>query len=160
MVAAAAMIARDPGLIEAVEQNLDGHTGPAHALQAAVAGYAEQFEALGGYFAERVADLRDVGMRAEAVLLGRPVPGVPELTEPSIVVAEDLAPAETAMLSPDLVLGIITSGEAGRVTPRSSRRSAACLPPSKWPGRSRSPTEPPLPSTASPGPWCWIPTRP
>ena len=110
MVAAAAMIARDPGLIEAVEQNLDGHTGPAHALQAAVAGYAEQFEALGGYFAERVADLRDVGMRAEAVLLGRPVPGVPELTEPSIVVAEDLAPAETALLSPELVLGIITSG--------------------------------------------------
>ena len=67
-----------------------------------------QFEALGGYFAERVTDLRDVGSRAVAAVLGVPAPGVPDFTEPSVVVAEDLAPAETATLDRSLVVGIVT----------------------------------------------------
>lgn len=49
-------------------------------------------------------------MRAEAVPPGRPVPGAPEPTEPNIVVAKDLASAETVVLSPGLMLGVITSG--------------------------------------------------
>lgn len=110
MIAAAAAIARDPGLLEGVETNLQT-MGPAHALHTAVEGYALQFEELGGYFAERVTDLLDVGARAEALLLGRPVPGVPELTRPSVVVAHDLAPADTAVMDPALVVGIVT--EAG-----------------------------------------------
>lgn len=110
MIEAAATIARDPGLIEAVDFHLQDGRGPAHALRGAVDSYAEQFTALGGYFAERVADLRDVGARAEALLLGRPLPGIPELHVPSIVVAEDLAPAETALLDPAMVLGLITTG--------------------------------------------------
>ena len=42
---------------------------------------------------------------------GVPAPGVPAFTEPSVIVAEDLAPAETATLDRRLVVGIIT--EAG-----------------------------------------------
>ena len=110
MIAAAAAIGRDPGLLDAVEENLKT-MGPAHALHAAVEGYALQFEELGGYFAERVTDLLDVGARAEAVLLGRPMPGVPELTRPSVVIAHDLAPADTAVMDPAMVVGIVT--EAG-----------------------------------------------
>jgi len=110
MVAAAAAIARDPGLLDTVTENLST-MGPAHALHEAVAGYAAQFEELGGYFAERVTDLLDVGARAEAILLGRPMPGVPELTEPSVVIAHDLAPADTAVMDPAMVVGIVT--EAG-----------------------------------------------
>ena len=107
MIAAAAAIARDPGLLDAVEDNLRSQ-GPAHALHTAVEGYAIQFEELGGYFAERVTDLLDVGARAEAVLLGRPMPGVPELSAPSVVIAHDLAPADTAMMDPAMVVGIVT----------------------------------------------------
>ena len=70
---------------------------------------AAQFEALGGYFAERVADLRDVGSRAVAAVLGVPAPGVPDFSEPSVIVAEDLAPAETATLDRSLVVGIVTA---------------------------------------------------
>ena len=70
--------------------------------------YCTQFEALGGYFAERVTDLRDVGSRAVAAVLGVPAPGVPDFSEPSVVVAEDLAPAETATLDRSLVVGIVT----------------------------------------------------
>ena len=66
-----------------------------------------QFEALGGYFAERVTDLRDVGARAVAVLLGVPAPG------PAIHRAEHhrrrgSRSAETATLDRALVAGIIT----------------------------------------------------
>ena len=41
-------------------------------------------------------------------MLGKPAPGVPSFTEPSVIVAEDLAPAETATLDRSLVVGIIT----------------------------------------------------
>lgn len=109
MVTAAAMIARDPGLAEAVSQQLAAGHDAVHALHEAVEGYARQLEDLGGYFAERVSDLRDVGMRAECLLLGRPIPGIPELLVPSIIVAVDLAPADTAPLDPAMVLGIVTA---------------------------------------------------
>jgi phosphotransferase system enzyme I (PtsI) len=66
------------------------------------------FSAAGGYLAERVTDLRDVRDRAVARLLGVADPGVPELTEPSVIVARDLAPAETASLRRDMVLAIVT----------------------------------------------------
>ncbi len=108
---ATALIARDKGLIKASAKQLAAGKGRANAISGAIEEYAAQFEALGGYFAERVADLRDVGSRAVAAVLGVPAPGVPHFTEPSVVVAEDLAPAETATLDRALVVGIIT--EAG-----------------------------------------------
>ncbi|GAA6525213.1 phosphoenolpyruvate--protein phosphotransferase [Intrasporangium sp. DVR] len=108
---ATALIARDKGLAKAAGKLLHAGLGPAHAVSGAVEEYAAQFEALGGLFAERVTDLRDVGSRAVAAILGVPAPGVPHFTEPSVVVAEDLAPAETATLDRALVVGIIT--EAG-----------------------------------------------
>ena len=108
---ATALIARDKGLVKAAAKQLAAGKGRANAISGAVEEYAVQFEALGGYFAERVADLRDVGSRAVAAVLGVPAPGVPHFTVPSVVVAEDLAPAETATLDRALVVGIIT--EAG-----------------------------------------------
>lgn len=106
---ATALIARDKGLVKAAGKLLHGGAGPATAIAGAVEEYAVQFEALGGLFAERVTDLRDVGSRAIAAVLGVPTPGVPDLHEPSIVVAEDLAPAETATLNRAMVVGIITA---------------------------------------------------
>lgn len=108
---ATALIARDKGLVKAAAKELAAGHGRAHSIANAVETYAAQFEALGGYFAERVADLRDVGSRAVAAVLGVPAPGVPPFTEPSVIVAEDLAPAETATLDRRLVVGIVT--EAG-----------------------------------------------
>ncbi|PIO49814.1 phosphoenolpyruvate--protein phosphotransferase [Leucobacter sp. OAMLP11] len=105
---ATAMIARDRSLHRAVAKHLGTGQGVATSIALSIDEFAAQFEALGGYFAERVTDLRDVGSRAIAEVLGVPAPGVPEFTEPSIVVAEDLAPAETATLDRSLVLGIVT----------------------------------------------------
>jgi phosphotransferase system enzyme I (PtsI) len=108
ILTATALIARDKGLHKAAGKHLAAGRGPATAVAAAVEDYAAQFSALGGYFAERVTDLRDVGSRAIARLLGVPAPGVPAFTEPSVVVAEDLAPAETATLDRSLVAAIVT----------------------------------------------------
>jgi phosphotransferase system enzyme I (PtsI) len=105
---ATALIARDKGLLKAAGKQIDAGRGPANAIANAVEEYCAQFEALGGYFAERVTDLRDVGSRAVAAVLGVPAPGVPDFTEPSVIVAEDLAPAETATLDRALVVGIVT----------------------------------------------------
>jgi len=111
---AGAMMARDPGLAMGVETQLQAGKGPTNAITAAVEEYCVMFESLGGYMAERVTDLRDVRDRAVARLLGKPEPGVPTLSVPSILAAHDLAPAETATLTAETCLGIVT--EAGGPT--------------------------------------------
>ncbi len=105
---ATALIARDRSLHKSVGRQLAKGVGPASSVEAAIEEFAAQFTALGGYFADRVTDLRDVGSRTVAAVLGRPAPGVPTLSEPSIIVAEDLAPAETATLDRAMVVGIVT----------------------------------------------------
>lgn len=106
---AGAMMARDPGLMSSIEAKLQTGAGITTAVDAAVEEYCVLLESLGGYMAERVTDLRDVRDRAVARLLGQPEPGVPELTEPSVLAAADLAPAETATLTAETCLGIITA---------------------------------------------------
>ena len=108
ILTATAMMARDPGLAAAADKHLTSGSGPATAVDAAAEEYCAMFSAAGGYLAERVTDLRDVRDRAVARLLGVADPGVPELTKPSVIVAHDLAPAETASLRRDMVLAIVT----------------------------------------------------
>ncbi|GIG53522.1 phosphoenolpyruvate--protein phosphotransferase [Demequina activiva] len=111
ILTATAMLARDPSLIDGAIARAASGAGPATAIDGATREFMDQFAALGGYFAERATDLRDVGDRAIAAVMGAPAPGVPALEEPCILVAHDLAPAETATLDRTKVLGIIT--EAG-----------------------------------------------
>lgn len=108
ILTATALMARDPGLARAADKHLAGGSGPATAVDAATEEYCATFSAAGDYLAERVTDLRDVRDRAVARLLGLADPGVPELTAPSVIVAHDLAPAETASLQRNLVLAIVT----------------------------------------------------
>ena len=120
---AGAMMAGDPGLAGAIDTQLQtGTKGITNAVSAAVDEYCAMFESLGGYMAERVTDLRDVRDRTVARLLGQPEPGVPTLTTPSVLAAVDLAPAETATLTVETCLGIITS--AGGPTSHTAIRAA------------------------------------
>ncbi len=106
---AGAMMARDPGLAMGIDNQLKSGKGPSpRPSRRPSRSICVMFESLGGYMAERVTDLRDVRDRAVARLLGKPEPGVPTLTEPSILAAHDLAPAETATLTTETCLGIIT----------------------------------------------------
>jgi phosphotransferase system enzyme I (PtsI) len=55
-----------------------------------------------------VADLDDVCHRTVARLSGTPPPGLPTLTEPAVLVARDLAPADTAVLDRTKVVAFAT----------------------------------------------------
>jgi phosphotransferase system enzyme I (PtsI) len=72
---ATALIARDKGLHQGRRQAARCRQGPGERDRQRGRGVCAQFEALGGYFAERVTDLRDVGSRAVAAVLGVPAPG-------------------------------------------------------------------------------------
>jgi phosphotransferase system enzyme I (PtsI) len=111
---AAAAMASDRGLAQAVDQELAAGSGLTRAVSDAAGRYSARLTSLGGYLAERVTDLQDVRDRLICELLGLPAPGLPGLVTPGILVARDLAPADTATLSPETVLGILT--EAGGPT--------------------------------------------
>jgi len=60
-------------------------------------------------FAARAQDVKDVGRRVLRNLLGFPDTALSAVTEPSIIIAEDLTPSDTASLDPKLTLGFITA---------------------------------------------------
>ncbi|MEH0147169.1 phosphoenolpyruvate--protein phosphotransferase [Corynebacterium sp. Q4381] len=108
VLAATAALAGDRALAKAVDKQLAQGAGATAAVYEAVEVYAAKFRQLGGTMAQRVSDLYDIRDRAIAHLRGLPEPGLPPLTRPAILVAKDLAPADTATLDPELVLGIVT----------------------------------------------------
>jgi phosphotransferase system enzyme I (PtsI) len=105
---AAAMIARDPALEETIRSATDKGEPAAWAVDRAIDAFRALLLDLGGLMAERVADLDDVRDRTVARLLGQPLPGVPERDTPFILVADDLAPADTVTLTQDRVLALVT----------------------------------------------------
>jgi phosphotransferase system enzyme I (PtsI) len=108
VLVAQAMMARDPGLAEAVTQRVaEGRAAP-RAVFEAFGGYREKLAGAGDYISKRVADLDDVRDRTVARLLDLPMPGLPVTSTPSVLVARDLAPADTANLDPALTLGLLT----------------------------------------------------
>jgi phosphotransferase system enzyme I (PtsI) len=108
MLEAAATMAADPALAAEAGRLVRSGVGPATAVDQAVEGFAAVFTAAGGDLAERATDLRSVRHRAVARLLGVPEPGLSGLTEPAVVIAEDLSPADTASLDLTLVAAIVT----------------------------------------------------
>ncbi|WP_082475082.1 MULTISPECIES: phosphoenolpyruvate--protein phosphotransferase [unclassified Frigoribacterium] len=105
---AQALMAVDPTLADDVEQRIaDGATGE-RAVFEAFAAFQEMLVGMGGYMAERATDLGDVAQRVIASLRGVAAPGVPESDTPFVLVAPDLAPADTALLDLDKVLALIT----------------------------------------------------
>ncbi|MFT4235064.1 MAG: phosphoenolpyruvate--protein phosphotransferase [Microbacterium sp.] len=106
---AQAMMAEDPTLEELVHAQIDEGKTAEWAVHTAFADFAAQLVELGGYLGERAADLADVSQRVIAAIRGVPAPGVPELDHPFVLVAPDLAPADTALLDLSKVLGVVTT---------------------------------------------------
>ena len=105
---AQALMAQDPTLVDDVEQRIDGGVTGERAVFEAFGAFQEMLVGMGGYMAERATDLGDVAQRVIAALRGVPAPGVPESDSPFVLVAPDLAPADTALLDLDKVLALIT----------------------------------------------------
>ncbi|MFL6113716.1 MAG: phosphoenolpyruvate--protein phosphotransferase [Catenulispora sp.] len=106
---AQAMMAEDPGLEAGISTRTAAGRTAARAIHETFADYRAMLAGLGGYLAGRVADLDDIAARAVAVTTGVPMPGPPRRAEPYVLVAEDLAPADTALLDRRLVLALVTA---------------------------------------------------
>ncbi|WP_441248681.1 phosphoenolpyruvate--protein phosphotransferase [Kitasatospora sp. McL0602] len=105
---AQALMAQDPELIADVNRRITVGSSAERGVYDAFAAYRALLAAAGEYLAGRVADLDDVRNRIVARLMGVPMPGVPDSDEPYVLFARDLAPADTALLDPTLVLGFVT----------------------------------------------------
>jgi phosphotransferase system enzyme I (PtsI) len=108
VLAASAALARDKGLRVFVRKQLGAGEPLLGALHAAVEHFAGLFTQMGGLMAQRVTDLQDIERRVTAHIVGAPEPGVPVPAAPSVLLADDLAPSDTALLDPALVLALAT----------------------------------------------------
>ncbi|GAB6984844.1 phosphoenolpyruvate-utilizing N-terminal domain-containing protein [Nocardioides pyridinolyticus] len=108
VLTASAGLARDKGLRGAVRKHLRSGDDLLSAVHAGVEQFVTVFTGMGGLMAERVTDLRDIERRVTAHLVGEPEPGVGRPEAPCVLVAEDLAPSDTAGLDPALVLALVT----------------------------------------------------
>ena len=106
------LVLEDPVVLEEVKRKIRKEKASSeYALYTASEKYAEALSAVeDSYLSERAADIRDVIQRVLENLTGQSKQvGLSDLTEPCIVVANDLAPSDTAMLDPEKVLGFITA---------------------------------------------------
>ncbi|WP_247048480.1 phosphoenolpyruvate--protein phosphotransferase [Arthrobacter rhizosphaerae] len=107
---ATALMATDTMLIKGAGKLIARGTSAERAIWESGASVSEMLLNLGGYMAERATDVLDVRARIVAELRGVPAPGIPESDNPFILVAEDLAPADTATLDPNKILALVTAG--------------------------------------------------
>jgi phosphotransferase system enzyme I (PtsI) len=106
---AQAFMAEDPTLKDDVDARIGTGKTAERAVFEAFAAFRDLLTSMGGYMGERATDLNDVSQRVVAHLQGVAAPGVPDPDYPFILVARDLAPADTALLDLDKVLALITS---------------------------------------------------
>lgn len=109
VLAATASLAGDRAWLGEAEKRIKTGVPAERATAESVEKFTDMFTAMGGLMAERVTDLQDIRDRVIAQLSGLPEPGVPLPEVPSVLCADDLAPADTAGLDPVLVVGLATT---------------------------------------------------
>jgi phosphotransferase system enzyme I (PtsI) len=107
---ATALMATDTMLLKSATKLIGRGTSGQRAIWEAGASVSEMLHNLGGYMAERATDVLDVRARIVAELRGVSAPGIPVSATPFILIAEDLAPADTATLDPEKILALVTAG--------------------------------------------------
>jgi len=103
------MILEDVALIDRAKKAIKQGTNAEKAWMDAIEFFANMMEQIPDEtLASRALDIRDVGRRVLGHMLGVSA-GRTALTEPSIIVGDDLTPSDTVSLDKDLVLGFITA---------------------------------------------------
>ncbi|WEK62456.1 MAG: phosphoenolpyruvate--protein phosphotransferase [Candidatus Microbacterium colombiense] len=106
---ASRLLASDPELVsEATALVRSRGRSAARAVWETAGAHERGLTALGGRMAERAADIRDVRDRIIAEILEVEMPGVPESDQPFVLVATDLAPADTAALAGGGCVALVT----------------------------------------------------
>jgi phosphoenolpyruvate-protein phosphotransferase (PTS system enzyme I) len=101
-------MAEDPEFHSEVEGRIKGLESP----EAAVISVGEEFAALFAgmedeYMAARADDVRDVASQIAFELMGNETAGLEALAEPSVVLAHNLAPSDTARIPKGMALGFV-----------------------------------------------------
>jgi phosphotransferase system enzyme I (PtsI) len=102
-------MAEDPELASSVEERVRNLQSPEAAVLAVGEEYAAQFAEMDEYMAARADDVRDVTGQISAELMGRSNSGFEAMQTPSIVLAQSLAPSDTARIKAGLALGFVTA---------------------------------------------------
>ena len=89
-------------------RHIKGGNQPVNAVAKATEEFVTLFKKAGGLMAERVTDLRDIRDRVCARLEGQPEPGLPDPDQPVVLLADDLAPVDTAGLDPERFVALAT----------------------------------------------------
>lgn len=109
---AQALMAADPSFLEEVNSGVTAGLTAPEAVRKAARHFQAMFEGLDDlYLASRAADVEDVADRLCRHLLGQ---DTPVIERPSVLVARDLTPSQTASLDRAMILGIAT--DAGSTT--------------------------------------------
>ena len=106
---AQALMAEDPSLLDDIGTRVLAGKTAERAVFEAFSAFRVLLTGLGGYMAERASDLDDTSQRTVAHLLGVSSPGLPASDYPFVLVARDLAPADTVLLDLTKVLALVTS---------------------------------------------------
>lgn len=111
---AQALFARDPGIVEPALAEVTAGASAADAILIVTERQADMLASVDDeYFRERAADVRDVGRRVAALVLGESRPDLWHADgHPAILVAADLDPSSVAALRHDLVAAIALGGGA------------------------------------------------
>jgi len=116
LLALAAML-RDPALHDSIRDFMASGSGAERAVRGAFNGFARKLEKLGGYFAERSADLQDLANKVVDRLTGRNQDeAFPD--EPFVLVTGELSPILAAELRKTKAVAVIT--EKGSTTSHSA----------------------------------------
>jgi phosphotransferase system enzyme I (PtsI) len=107
---AQAAMARDPALRQSARTLVDAGAHPARAVVAAGEQFARTFERSGNeYLAARAPDVRHICDLAARGIVGAPARVPPRPDRPCVLIADDLMPADAAVLDSKLVHGIVTA---------------------------------------------------
>jgi phosphotransferase system enzyme I (PtsI) len=103
-------MAEDPEFQSEVEERVRGLESPEAAVLAVGEEYAGMFAAMEDeYMAARADDVRDVATQIATELMGGKSGGLETLAEPSVIVAPNLAPSDTARIPKGMALGFVIS---------------------------------------------------
>ncbi|WP_414151198.1 phosphoenolpyruvate--protein phosphotransferase [Acetobacterium carbinolicum] len=105
------MILQDPEFVESVRVEIaDNKVGAAYAVQIVTDRLVILFEQMNDpYFSARAADVKDVGNRVRNNILGIVRADLSKLKEDVIIIADDLAPSDTALMDKRKVRGFATN---------------------------------------------------
>ena len=104
-----AMFLDDPEFVGTIGNEIDGGINAESATQKTIDTFYAMFDAMDDpYFKGRAADIKDVGTRILHNLLGVAMVDISNLDEDTIILAEDLAPSDTATMDKAHVKGFAT----------------------------------------------------